>query len=169
MKNLKKFFFKIHSTYEFRTAIFHIYTSANRSYIKWYNLFQCFIRKLIFYFFKLFFNLIKSKRKWAQLAKDEQVIVDSYSFNPDSQCIAKVIFKVNFMQKNNASPEPFDTDMMAREFTMQFANHAFTIGQKIAFKIENKKLLVCTCHEIESARLDAIKNETSQSTNTKVS
>ena len=52
--------------------------------------------------------------------------------------------------KNQTTPEPYDTDMMAKEFTMQFAQHAFTKGQNIGFKFSEKKLLICTCVEIEA-------------------
>lgn len=43
---------------------------------------------------------------------------------------------------------------MAKEFTMQFAQHAFTKGQNIGFKFGNKKLLSCTCSEVEALVID---------------
>lgn len=49
----------------------------------------------------------------------------------------------------SASPEPFDTDRMAMEFSMQFVNKAFTEGQCLAFNFAEKKLLSCTVKSVE--------------------
>lgn len=72
-----------------------------------------------------------TQRKWASLSKDEQVQVRPYTINPNNQYVSKIVFKADFHVKNNTTPEPYDTDLMAKEFTMQFAQHAFTKGQNV--------------------------------------
>lgn len=104
--------------------------------------------------------LINRQRKWGELVKGNQVEVSPYSFNPNNQYIAKITFKVDFFQRNNSTSEPYDTDLMAKEITMQFANQAFTRGQGIAFRIGDKKLLLCVVKDIESVSLEAIKAQT---------
>ena len=50
---------------------------------------------------------------------------------------------------SSASPEPFDTDKMAMEFSMQFVQKAFTEGQSLAFSFAEKKLLSVCVKSIE--------------------
>ena len=56
----------------------------------------------------------------------------------------------------SASPEPFDTDKMAMEFSMQFVNKAFSEGQSLAFNYAEKKLLSITVKSIEGIVLFAV-------------
>ena len=49
----------------------------------------------------------------------------------------------------SASPESFDTDKMAMEFSMQFVHKAFTEGQSLAFSFAEKKLLSVGVKSIE--------------------
>lgn len=39
------------------------------------------------------------------------------------------------------SQEPYDSDLMAKEFLMQFAGMALTVGQTLVFSFQDKKLL----------------------------
>ena len=91
--------------------------------------------------------------------------VSPYSINPNNQYISKIVFKVDFHVKSNTTPEPYDTDVMAKEFTMQFAQHASTRGQNIGFKFANKKLLSCTCSEIDALVINV---QTGDSTTQKI-
>lgn len=45
------------------------------------------------------------------------------------------------MVKFSISKEPYDTDQMAKEFLMQFAGLALTVGQTLVFSFQEKKLL----------------------------
>jgi vesicle-fusing ATPase len=108
----------------------------------------------------LFLGSIVQQRKWGELVKGNQVEVSPYSFNPNNQYVAKITFRVDFFQRNNSTSEPYDTDMMAKEITMQFGNQAFSKGQGIAFRVGDKKLLLCVVKEIESVSLEAIKAQT---------
>lgn len=54
--------------------------------------------------------------------------------------------------------EPYDTDQMAKEFLMQFSGQAFTVGQQLAFKFYDKKLLGLVVKSLEAADLGALKS-----------
>lgn len=41
----------------------------------------------------------------------------------------------------STSQEPYDSDLMAKEFLMQFAGMALTVGQTLVFSFQDKKLL----------------------------
>lgn len=40
-----------------------------------------------------------------------------------------------------STTEPYDTDLMAKEFLLQFSGQAFTAGQLLAFQFLEKKML----------------------------
>ena len=56
---------------------------------------------------------------------------------------------VLFLSYFSATPEPFNTDKMAEEFTQLFANQAFTEQQSLAFNFEEKRLLSVCVKSIE--------------------
>jgi vesicle-fusing ATPase len=45
--------------------------------------------------------------------------------------------------------EPYDTDLMAKEFLMQFSGQAFTVGQLLAFQFQDKKMLSLCVKSLE--------------------
>ena len=67
------------------------------------------------------------------------------------------------MQKVASSSEVFDTDVMAREFTCQFPNQAFTKGQTIGFKFADRRLLALTVKEMNVIPLDSLKGDSKES------
>lgn len=93
------------------------------------------------------FNLMQ--RKWAVISLNQEITVKPFRFDQRTQTVGTVVLQVDFLQKKNASPEPFDTDRMAMEFSMQFVNKAFTEGQCLAFNFAEKKLLSCTVKSVE--------------------
>ncbi|VDP02205.1 unnamed protein product [Soboliphyme baturini] len=55
------------------------------------------------------------------------------------------------------SNEPYDTDVMAREFSMQFPQHALTVGQDLVFQFQNdKQIISLKVKEMEVSMLNLI-------------
>jgi vesicle-fusing ATPase len=46
--------------------------------------------------------------------------------------------------------EPYDSDLMAKEFLLQFAGLAITVGQPLVFSFQDKKLLGLSIKFIEA-------------------
>lgn len=46
--------------------------------------------------------------------------------------------------------EPYDTDLMAKDFLMQFAGMALTVGQPMVFSFSDKKLLGLNVKSLEA-------------------
>ena len=51
------------------------------------------------------------------------------------------IFIFNSVFYRSTSQEAYDSDLMAKEFLMQFAGMALTVGQTLVFSFQDKKLL----------------------------
>ena len=58
-----------------------------------------------------------------------------YNFNKLKQTAASITLDADFMLKSAMTTEPYDTDEMAREFTMMFNDQAFTVGQGVSEQI----------------------------------
>lgn len=50
----------------------------------------------------------------------------------------------------SVSQEPYDSDQMAKEFIMQFAGMALTVGQSLVFNFKDKKLLGLAVKQLEA-------------------
>ncbi|XP_030567970.1 vesicle-fusing ATPase 1 [Drosophila novamexicana] len=85
------------------------------------------------------FSLVQ--RKWAMLSINQELEVRPYRFDANSDVITNVSFETDFLQKKTVSQEPYDSDQMAKEFIMQFAGMALTVGQSLVFNFKDKKLL----------------------------
>lgn len=46
--------------------------------------------------------------------------------------------------------EPYDTDLMAKDFLMQFSGLALTVGQPIVFQFQDKKILGLVVKSLEA-------------------
>ncbi|KAH9389822.1 hypothetical protein TYRP_007369 [Tyrophagus putrescentiae] len=92
-------------------------------------------------------------RKWALLSTNETLKVKPYNFDLRSCSIARITLFVDYMQKTNAS-ESLNTDEMAKAFMETFLPQAFTVGQTMVFKFQDKKLLRLTVKEIEALSTD---------------
>lgn len=45
--------------------------------------------------------------------------------------------------------DPYDSEQMAREFLLQFANQVFSVGQQLAFSFQDKKILSLIVKNLE--------------------
>ncbi|XP_066145979.1 vesicle-fusing ATPase 1-like [Euwallacea fornicatus] len=85
------------------------------------------------------------QRKWAVLSVNQEITVQQYE--PEDY-ISNIILEADYMQKKTVSQEPYDTDEMAKEFVLTFANQMFTVGQQLAFAFKDKKLLLVVVKEM---------------------
>ncbi|XP_068237664.1 vesicle-fusing ATPase 1-like isoform X1 [Palaemon carinicauda] len=99
------------------------------------------------------FNAIQ--RKQAMLSLDQEIRVEPYVHDPQTQLIGTLVVEADFLQKKSTTNEPYDTDQMSMSFKEQFARHGFTVGQPLVFKFMDKKTLSLTCKEIEAADPEA--------------
>lgn len=99
------------------------------------------------------FNAIQ--RKQAMLSLDQEIRVEPYVHDPQTQLIGTLVVESDFLQKRSTTNEPYDTDHMCMSFKEQFARHGFTIGQPLVFKFQDKKTLSLTVKEIEAADPEA--------------
>ncbi|VDO96942.1 unnamed protein product [Heligmosomoides polygyrus] len=74
-----------------------------------------------------------ASRKWAVLSLDQEVLVHPFSFK-SNQYIGSISLAADFQLKKNATQEPLNSDLMAREFSMQFGGMAFTKGELLVFQ-----------------------------------
>lgn len=56
------------------------------------------------------------------------------------------MFDFNF----RTTTEPYDTDLMAKDFLMQFSGLALTVGQPVVFSFQDKKLLGLAVKSLEA-------------------
>ena len=64
-----------------------------------------------------------------------------YQFNPDKHYLSSIVLEVDFFNKKNTTQDPFNSDEMAKEFSIQFCKQAFTVGMQCVFNFQDKKLL----------------------------
>lgn len=71
----------------------------------------------------------------------------------------KVILNL-FLRNAKTANEKFDTDMMAKEFTINFNNHILSVGQTLLFQLPEKPLMCIIIKSIEGINivLNAILN-----------
>uniref|UniRef100_A0A915MDW3 Vesicle-fusing ATPase n=2 Tax=Meloidogyne incognita group TaxID=654580 RepID=A0A915MDW3_MELJA len=79
------------------------------------------------------------QRRWTNVGLEQIVQVHPYSFPPGQQIITFINLTVDFMKKPANPTEPLDSDQMAREFLMQFANMAFTKDQELVFEFSQQR------------------------------
>lgn len=96
------------------------------------------------------FSLLQ--RKWATLSINQDLDVKPFRFEEmrTSEVISSITIEVDFLQKKTTTQEPYDSDMMAKEFLMQFAGLAVTVGQPLVFSFQDKKLLGLNIKSIEA-------------------
>ena len=99
------------------------------------------------------------QRKWATLSLNQEIgqtlrvrsysdsnflffkDVTPYQFSPDKHYLSSIVLEVDFFNKKNTTTDPFNSDDMAKEFSMQFCKQAFTVGMQCVFNFADKKLL----------------------------
>ncbi|XP_055389616.1 vesicle-fusing ATPase 1 [Condylostylus longicornis] len=94
------------------------------------------------------FSLVQ--RKWATLSINQEIEVRAFAFDGSSDVICSVTLETDFLQKKTVSQEPYDTDQMAKEFLLQFAGLALTVGQTLVFSFQDKKLLGLAVKTLEA-------------------
>ncbi|TKR93736.1 hypothetical protein L596_008140 [Steinernema carpocapsae] len=99
------------------------------------------------------------QRFWAQLSLTQDVNVTPFAFSANDY-IGTITLITDFRTKKQTPSEPLDSDHMAREFSMTFANQAFTSGQQLVFaysvpKIEKQVMLNITVKEMQVADINA--------------
>lgn len=100
------------------------------------------------------FSLVQ--RKWATLSINQDIDIRPYRFDGNSDIITMVSFETDFLQRKTTSQEPYDSDLMAKEFLMQFAGMALTVGQTLVFSFQDKKLLGLAVKTLEAIDPKAI-------------
>ena len=66
------------------------------------------------------------QRKWATLSLNQEIDVTPYQFSPDKHYLSSIVLEVDFFNKKNTSTDPFNSDDMAKEFSMQFCKQVQT-------------------------------------------
>ena len=97
------------------------------------------------------------QRKWATLSLNQELEVSPHQFNPERHYISSMVVEVDFFNKKNFTTEAYNSDEMAREFSMQFPNQAFTVGQQCVFSFKDKKLLLFVVKQCDATDLRAIR------------
>jgi len=59
-----------------------------------------------------------------------------------------MIYNIYFLRTKSAN-EQFDTDMMAREFLVNFTNHVLSVNQTLLFQLPEKPLMCIKIKSIE--------------------
>ncbi|XP_014218875.1 vesicle-fusing ATPase 2-like [Copidosoma floridanum] len=100
------------------------------------------------------------QRKWATLSVGQELEVNPYYFDSSSTSVflSSISVEADFLQKKTTSLDPYDTEEMAKDFLMQFAGQAFTVGQQLAFQFKDKRMLGLVVKNLEAADIAAIKS-----------
>ncbi|KAI6241382.1 Vesicle-fusing ATPase [Aphelenchoides fujianensis] len=78
------------------------------------------------------------QRKWAELSLDQVVEVRPKLFTPQDKVVTSIELLADFSMKKGATTDPLDSDAMAREFSMQFANMVVSVHEILIFKYSEK-------------------------------
>ena len=79
------------------------------------------------------------QRKWANVALMQEFGARAVPANTLLYA-ASVVLEVDVISKKAATqPETLDTELMAREFTMQFVHQSVSVGQMFAFNFDGRK------------------------------
>ncbi|XP_008556962.1 vesicle-fusing ATPase 1 [Microplitis demolitor] len=98
------------------------------------------------------------QRKWAALSVDQEIDVRPYQFDASSKSnfLGTIVLEADFLQKTKTTTEPYDTDLMVKDFLLKFSGHAFTVGQQLAFQFGDKKMLGLVVKDLEALDVTAI-------------
>ena len=75
------------------------------------------------------------QRKWATLSLNQEIDVTPYQFSPDKHYLSSIVLEVDFFNKKNTSTDPFNSDDMAKEFSMQFCKQVLSGGKHLTWLI----------------------------------
>ncbi len=102
-------------------------------------------------------------RKWGGIDVNAELHVVPFQ---GQDFIAEMTVDIDFFNKKKVTRDPYNTDDMAKEFLMQFASQAFSVGQPNVFQFKNYPLTVVTVKSIAVADLNAIRTGKSETTRT---
>lgn len=111
------------------------------------------------------FSLVQ--RKWAGVQLNSFVDVIPFRFGEGS-FLSNVTVEADFLQKARGNNDAYDTNKMAEDFTHQFLDQAFSVGQQAVFSFQDKKYLVFVVKSMEVidvSLLGGAKAKPSQGTN----
>lgn len=63
---------------------------------------------------------------------------------------------VVFFWLNRTVTDPYDTDLMAKDYIMQFAGMPLTVGQPLAYQFQDKKLLALVVKSLQAVDPSAV-------------
>jgi len=95
------------------------------------------------------------QRKWTRFELNKYIEAKPYVFEQSKSLIGSMTVVADFLQKNKATKEAYDTDKMAAELTVYFQALPFTVQQPVIFSFEGKPYLLLTVSSIEVAELSA--------------
>ncbi|KAF1373583.1 hypothetical protein PFLUV_G00240410 [Perca fluviatilis] len=98
------------------------------------------------------------QRKWAGLSIGQEVQVRAYMFDKSKQCISTMTVEIDFLQKKNVDSNPYDSDLMASEFSKHFNNQSFSVGQQLVFSCCDK-LFALVIKDIEAMDPSILKGD----------
>ncbi|KAG8040053.1 hypothetical protein G9C98_001169 [Cotesia typhae] len=100
------------------------------------------------------------QRKWAALSVNQEIDIRPYQFDASSSnFLGIIVLEADFLQKTKTTTEPYDTDLMAKDFLLKFSGHAFTVGQQLPFQFGDKKILRLVVKDLEGLDVTAIKEK----------
>ncbi|CAL8089603.1 unnamed protein product [Orchesella dallaii] len=102
-------------------------------------------------------GLSLTQRKFATASIGQDMDIFPFDFDRTTQCCSSILLEVDFLQKKQSTNEPYDTDLMAKEFVSQFAGQAFQGGMPLAFSFHDKKLLSLVVKEMDIADMTPLK------------
>ncbi|KAI8394261.1 P-loop containing nucleoside triphosphate hydrolase protein [Radiomyces spectabilis] len=98
-------------------------------------------------------------RRWAQFSLNQEVVVAPY--DPFSEgmdiYLASLKVEVGFLRKSTQMTDDFDTEEMAKAFSLTFHNQIFTVGQMLVFEYQGVNL-ACKIVELEVVELEKLKS-----------
>ena len=97
------------------------------------------------------------QRKWATLSLNQEIDVTPYQFSPDKHYLSSIVLEVDFFNKKNTSTDPFNSDDMAKEFSMQFCKQVLLGGKHWAWLIT-----FCSLYPLRPSRLGCRQSSTSR-------
>ncbi|KAJ8668062.1 hypothetical protein QAD02_009725 [Eretmocerus hayati] len=100
------------------------------------------------------------QRKWATLSLNQEIEVKPFFFDPSSPSsfLSSITLEADFLQKKTITQEPYDTELMAKDFIMQFAGQAFTKDQQLAYQFQDKRMLGLRVKSLEAVDVQALKS-----------
>ncbi|KAF7731559.1 transport between ER and Golgi ATPase protein [Apophysomyces ossiformis] len=108
--------------------------------------------------FKGYIGTSQMQRRWAQFSLNQEVVVEPFDPFSDGADIylATLKLEVSFHRKNMVIKDDFDTEEMAKAFSLMYHNQIFSKGQMLVFEYQGINL-ICTVSDLEVVELETLK------------